>query len=196
MRRIVLAVPLAVLAVAASAGAVLYWPGEEPTIGSIRMSYGANDAIRDTLLQSGIEMSSAVTLSGAQAAQFCSFFEGGGAPPYCTSTELTADGRFLGNVHMVGTSERPQAALGVVQTDAIWSTDAVAAVAGAMIVHLACDCPDKTAVQWIGDVSERHHRGAATTTKSTIDGLPAPVLLEVTSSQDHYLWKILVGAPP
>lgn len=160
------------------------------------MSYDDNALIKSTLEEDyGVRMSSPLQFSGAKAAEHCAFFADGYVPQYCTSTELTRNNEFLGNIHMVGTGDGPSAVLGVIQSDDIHSkSDVVAAVTDSLIQHLIFDCVDATSDPWIAQLSEKHMEGGAATTKSTIDGLPIPVLLELTGSPGNYLWKILVGS--
>ena len=169
-----------------------------------QMSYGAADAIRSDLAELGIEMSSPIRLSGDAAAEYCTFFAGR-PPERCVSTELRGPGGgFLGNVHMVGTDAGPAVVLGVVQSDAGASQRSqISAVAGALVRQLICDCWTEISPggfdsvrAWVDETARRHLEAGETTTASRIDGLPRPLLVEVTRNDGGHLWKILAGAPP
>lgn len=180
------------------------------------VSYGDGEAIRQDLEVAGIMMSSAVTLYNDEAREYCSFLVGDSRPvSYCTSTELEIDGEFLGNVHMAGTAAKPVLALGVVQSDGTVSQRGqIAALVDSMLRHTACDeqsgagqipnsCPYgsfpeglDSAESWIGHTIQLHAEGSGINTRSAVDGLPVPVLLEVTGNDDGHLWKILVGPVP
>lgn len=156
------------------------------------LSYDDNDLIRYKLEKHNIEMSPSLKFSGAKAAEYCSFFADGSVPLYCTSTELVRNGEFLGNVHMVGTNDGPSAVLGVVQSDTITSGMEVVTIVTDSITESVFDCMGGISGPWIEQLSERHVVERLTT-KSTINGLPMPVLLELTGSPGNYLWKILIG---
>lgn len=169
-----------------------------------QMSYGAAEAIRSELAELGIEMSSPIRLSGDAAAEYCTFFAGR-PPERCVSTELRGPGGgFLGNVHMVGTDAGPAVVLGVVQSDAGASQRyQISAVAGALVRQLVCDCWTEVSPggfdsvrAWVDETARRHLEAGETTTASRIDGLPRPLLAEVTRNDGGHLWKILVGALP
>lgn len=155
------------------------------------VSYDDNDLIRSALEKHHIQMSSSLKFSGAKAAEYCSFFADGNAPMYCTSTELVQNGEFLGNIHMVGTDDGPSAVLGIVQSNTIQSGKEVAIAVADSVIENTFDCVGGTSGPWIEQLSKKHV--ASMTTRSTINGLPAPVLLELTGSPGNYLWKILIG---
>ena len=193
------------------------------------LSYGDEGDVRQDLEAADIQMSSAVRLSGGEAAEYCSFLSGGSAPvSHCLSTELKSGDAFLGNIHLAGTPERPVLALGVVQSDGVVSErDEIAAVADSMVRrmacgdafdltcallggpdtdatrHMPCSCPHAafpdgtdSVERWVDQTVRRHLDGDSPTTRSSVEGLPLPVLLEATRTGDGHLWKILVGPAP
>ena len=193
------------------------------------ISYGDEGDVRQDLEAADIQMSSAVRLSGSEAAEYCSFLAGGSAPvSHCLSTELKSGDTFLGNIHLAGTPGRPALALGIVQSDGVVAERGkIAAVADSMIRHMACgdavdltcallggpdtdatrhmscscphaafpDGPDSVE-RWVDQTVRRHLDGGSPTTRSSVEGLPLPVLLEATRTGDGHLWKILVGPAP
>lgn len=63
-----------------------------------------------------------------------------------------------------------------------------------------CDCsygafPNSlnSSEAWVSPTIWNYLDGDSTTTRSKVDGLLVPVLLEVTRTQDGHLWKILLG---
>ena len=69
--------------------------------------------------------------------------------------------------------------------------------------HMPCSCPagafpngQESIRAWVDQTALRHASGDSPTTRSSADGLPLPVLLEVTRAPDGHLWKILVGPAP
>ncbi len=167
----------------------------------LAMSYEAYDVMRDDLGLAGITMSSQITLQNDRAVEYCSFF-GGYVPEYCTSTEMKdATGAFVGNVHMMGTPQKPQVALGVIQSDGIMSQRSyMVAVASTMIDTLVCKCwPDllpggfENVRQWVDTTMSLHIEEGTSSTISRIDGLPVPVLMEVITNDAGYEWRVQVG---
>ena len=167
-------------------------------------SYDAYPIMRDDLGMAGIIMSSPITLQGESTSTYCTFFEGV-IPEYCTSTEMKdSDGIFLGNIHMIGTILEPQVALGVMQSDAEGSQiPHITAMTKTMIERLVCQCwhqmsPDGfgSIPEWIEQTALHHTEQDHFNTISRIDGLPLPVLMEVTTVESGYQWKLLIGTPP
>ena len=215
MRRSILITIIILIGVSMSALVLMYNLGQQPEIETqasesyicaddlnerelsvTPLSYDDNNLIRSALERHDIQMSSSLEFSGEKAAEFCSFFADGTVPVYCTSTELVQSGEFLGNVHMVGTTDEPSAVLGVVRSDTIPSgVHTVVAVADS-IIGSVFECTGGTSALWIEQLSDRHTRESTMATKSTINGLPTPVLLELTGSSGNYLWTILIGNTP
>ena len=193
------------------------------------LSYGDEGDVRQDLEAADIQMSSAVRLSGSEAAEYCSFLSDRSAPvSHCLSTELESGDTFLGNIHLAGTPGRPALALGVVQSDGVVAEkDKIVTVADSMIRHMACadafdltcallggpdtdatrhmpcSCPQAafpdgqdSVERWVDQTVRRHLEGDSPTTRSSVEGLPIPVLLEATRTGDGHLWKILVGPVP
>lgn len=208
MNRIMLAAIPAGAAVAVAVLAITFMSAP-PTPSSPQpapgLTYEAIDAIRPDLGAYGISVSSPLLMSGDSAAEYCSFFAGSPPPSHCISTELKGPtGEFLGNIHMVGTASEPDLVLGAFQSNQMASQQPqIAEVADAMIQRLVCDCWEEISPggfgsvnEWVGEVIQRHLAAGDATTTSRIEGLPQPVLMEATRSEEGHVWKILVGAPP
>ena len=196
------AVAVAVLALALMSAPPIPSSPSQPAPG---LTYEAIDAIRPDLDAYGISVSSPLLMSGDSAAEYCSFFADGPSPSHCISTELKGPtGEFLGNIHMVGTASEPDLVLGAFQSNRMASQQPqIAEVADAMIQRLVCDCWEDISPggfgsvnEWVDEVVQRHLAAGDATTTSRIEGLPQPVLMEATRSEEGHVWKVLVGAPP
>ena len=164
-----------------------------------------NKDLKDSLLTKNISMSSPLKLSGSAIEQYCTFFSNNSLQnsiEYCTSTELLgSDGQYLGNIHMVGTSDTPIFVLGAIQVSPTMSNlDDVKIVYQTMIETLVCNCwedkmPGKfeSVSDWIDAANIHHLEAKKTTSKSEITGLAQKgLLLEITTNTEGYLWKIII----
>jgi hypothetical protein len=144
-------------------------PPEKSESETVSISYiETNKEIQSQLATQNIAMSSALKLNGFSIKQYCTFFADESiqnAIEYCTSTELLdANGRYLGNIHMVGVSNSPKYVIGVIQADPILSQlDDIKIIYRTMIESLVCDCWEsekpgdfETVSAWI-DAAKDHH---------------------------------------
>ncbi|MDO8640531.1 MAG: hypothetical protein Q7R33_03220, partial [Nitrosarchaeum sp.] len=112
----------------------------------IDLSYvDSNSLMKSSLAAKGIFMSSALKISGGSIAKYCTFYgdvEKQNSIEYCTSTELKdSDGKFLGNIHMIGSVDSPNAVLGIIQTDPDMSSlDDIKSTYQIMVESSVCDC--------------------------------------------------------
>jgi hypothetical protein len=113
------------IAIALIATLLLSMNNEEQQIQ--KTSYAeANSLLKQKLADHEISMSSPIILREPDdIKQYCTFFTSEETQKnieYCTSTELKdKDGKFLGNVHMVGSSDEPKIVLVLIQTDPLMS---------------------------------------------------------------------------
>lgn len=164
--------------------------------------YDANAGIRQNLIMHDVDVSVPLVLRDDMAAQYCTFFAGSPPEPYCTSTEMTHEGKFLGNIHMVGDAERPVAALAVIQSDnEISEKPQISAVWRTMIEHLVCNCWGEvrpggfdTIQDWVYTAATIHQD--TNSTVSRIDALPIDVRMEITPNESGHMWTLLVGSRP
>ncbi|MEC4848576.1 MAG: hypothetical protein RI100_05245 [Nitrosarchaeum sp.] len=173
----------------------------------LNLSYvDSNSILKSSLMSNGILMSSPLKFTGDSIAQYCTFYQDEikqNSITYCTSTELKdSEGKFLGNIHMVGTLDSPNAVLGVVQTDPNLSNlDSLKITYQIMINSLVCDCwQDKkpgnfeSVSQWIDAAKSYHLEAKRTTSSSEISGLADKQLfLEITTNSEGYLWKLIIS---
>lgn len=165
----------------------------------------ANSQLKATLDSQNIMMSSPLKISGESVDKYCKFFQEESKQElikYCTSTELkSSDGKFLGNIHIVGSEESPELVIGIIQADPFMSQSSeIKTVFLSIIKDLVCDCwgqykPDNftTPSMWIDAMSDFHISSGKPTTKSKLVLLDEKYLqLEVTTNKDGYLWKLFV----
>lgn len=177
-----------------------------PPITPIDLSYtDSNSIMKSALASKGISMSSSIKLSGDSIAKYCTFFsdkDKQNSIKYCTSTELKdSDGKFLGNIHMVGSMDSPNAVLGIIQTDPYMSSlDDIKTIYQVMVESLVCDCSQdqklgnlESVSAWVDATKSHHLEGKHITTHSEIDGVAQKQLvLEVTTNTEGYLWKFII----
>lgn len=164
-----------------------------------------NKDIQSQLAIQNVSMSSALKLNGFSIKTYCTFFADESiqnAIKYCTSTELLdSDGRYLGNIHMVGVSNSPKYVIGVIQADPITSQlDDIKIIYQTMIESVVCDCWDEenpggfeSVSDWIDAAHSHHLEAKRITSKSEINGLAQKdLLLEITTNTEGYLWKFII----
>ena len=172
----------------------------------INFSYvDSNSLMKSALASKGISMSSALKISGGSLAKYCTFYadtEKQNSIEYCTSTELEdSDGKFLGNIHMVGSLAYPNTVLGIIQTGPQSSLDDIKTIYQVMVESLVCDCWQdqkpgnlESVSAWV-DTAKSHHLDATGTTSSSkiTDLAQKQLLLEVTTNTEGYLWKFIIS---
>ena len=166
----------------------------------------SNSILKSSLASNGILMSNPLKFTGNSLSKYCTFYQDEkkqNSITYCTSTELKdSEGKFLGNIHMVGTLDSPDATLGVIQTGpSLSNLDSLKTTYQIMIESLVCDCwQDKkpgnfeSISQWIDAAKSHHLEAKQTTSSSEISGLADKRLfLEITTNSDGYLWKLIIS---
>lgn len=172
----------------------------------IDFSYDSNSLMKSSLAAKGISMSSALKISGGSIAKYCAFYvdiEKQNSIEYCTSTEIKdSDGKFLGNIHMVGSMDSPSAVLGIIQTDPYMSNlDDIKIIYQVMVESLVCDCWQdqkpgdlESVSSWIDATKSHHLEATGTTSSSKLTGFAQKqLLLEVTTNTEGYLWKFIIS---
>lgn len=177
--------------------------------GSIQKFSGYDDAnkiLKEELSEHDVSMSSPLKLQRQEDLQkYCTFFtseEKQNLVQYCTSTELKdSDGKFLGNIHMVGSSDAPKVVLVLVQVDPFMSQiDSVKNIVDTTIQNLVCDCWDQVQPdgfentgQWVDGLRQFHLQDTKPHSKSKEVMLSGKVLqLELTTNKDGYLWQFFI----
>jgi len=166
----------------------------------------SNSILKSSLASNGILMSSPLKFTGNSISKYCTFYQNEqkqNSVTYCTSTELKdSEGKFLGNIHMVGTLDSPDSVLGVIQTDPYLSNlDSLKTTYQIMIESLVCDCWQdqkpgdfQTVSEWIDAAKSHHLEAKRITSSSEVSGLADKQLfLEITTNSDGYLWKLIIS---
>lgn len=165
-----------------------------------------NLLLKQKLAERGISMSSPILIQKPEGiAKYCTFFtndEKQKAIEYCTSTELKDKaGKFLGNVHMVGSSNEPKVVIALIQTDPFMSQiDSVKIVFDQTIQGLVCDCwqqekPDNFASveEWVEGLRQFHLSDTKPHSKSKqLDLESKSIQLELTTNKDGYFWQLFI----
>jgi len=180
--------------------------GVSSTSNSLSLSYvDTNKELQYDLQSSDIKMSSPLKLNGFSIDTYCTFFSDEvtqNSIQYCTSTELLdSKDQYLGNVQMVGSNAFPRYVIGVIQTDSsVSQLEDVKIVVNSMVESIICDCWDEkkpgnfeSVALWIDAANSHHLENTSATSKSTINGLTEkPILLEITTNENGFLWKFLI----
>ncbi|TBR12339.1 MAG: hypothetical protein EPO62_00160 [Candidatus Nitrosotenuis sp.] len=206
MNKKILYVGIAIAIVIASISAVLYNTMTVPPSASTSKYIENNLILKQKLSEQGISMSSPIRLQTKDEIQkYCSFFadsEKQKLVEYCTSTELKdSNGKFLGNIHMVGLKDVPQMVLVLIQTDPYMSQiDSVKKVFDTTTQELVCNCwdankPDSFANigDWIEGLRHFHTSDTKPHSKSKQIVLEGKTLqLELTTNTEGYLWQLYI----
>ena len=211
MNRLVLISSVAAVIIALLLSYVLIYGGYEDTSSSasnsLSLSYiDTNKELQSHLQQLDVKMSSPLKLNGFSIDTYCTFFSDvlvQDSIEYCTSTELLdSKDQYLGNIQMVGSNAFPQYVIGVIQTDSsVSQLDDVKVVVNSMIELIVCDCwhekkpgSFESVDLWVDAANSHHLENTSKTSKSKINGLvEKPLLLEITTNENGYLWKFLIA---
>ena len=206
MNKKILIPAISLIVIVVLAGIFMISPSEEKESEILSISYtDTNKNLQNELSIHKISMSSALKLNGFSIEKYCTFFSDESiqnAIEYCTSTELLdSDGKYLGNIHMVGVSDSPKYVIGVIQADPqVSQLDDIKIIYKTMIEYLICDCWDaqkpgefNSVSEWIDAANTHHLEAKRITSKSEISGLAQKdLLLEITTNTEGYLWKFIV----
>lgn len=166
----------------------------------------SNAKLKESLASHGISMSSPVKLSTIKDIEkFCSFFTDKNKQDqvdYCTSTELRdSDGKFLGNIHMVGSRNMPKIVLVLIQTDPFMQDlDEIKSVYDVVIENLVCNCWEdvkpstiETVSDWVDRQKNFHTSDVKPTSTSNLSIMGISLQMELTTNTEGYLWKLLIS---
>lgn len=209
MNKVVLIPSIAIIAIAILLSYVLMPDGDKRISSSsntLSLSYiDTNKELQYDLNLFNIQMSSPLKLNGFSIDKYCTFFSDEliqNSIEYCTSTELlSSEGQYLGNIQMVGRNAFPEYVIGVMQSDSSASQlEDIKIIVNSMIESVICDCWDEkkpgnfeSVSSWIDAANLHHLENTSVTSKSTINGLnEKPILLEITTNENGYLWKFLI----
>ena len=166
----------------------------------------SNSKLKEKLAIFDISMSNPIKLINRNyLEEFCTFFENEelqNQVDYCTSTELRdSEGKFLGNIHMVGSRQMPKIILALIQTDPFMQNlDDVKSVYKVVIEDLVCDCWNEeqpgdiqTVAGWIDKQRDFHTSDTKPTSKSNLSLSGMQLQTELTTNTEGYLWKLLIS---
>ena len=203
-------IPVAVLAMAVSIGFSLFNNDAKlmpESLSELKFTYVESNAkLKESLASHSISMSSPVKLSTTtDIEKFCTFFADKNMQEqveYCTSTEIRdSEGKFLGNIHMVGSQKMPKTVLVVIQTDPFMQNlDEIKTVYNVVIENLVCDCwkdvkPSKieTVGDWVDKQRDFHTSDVKPTSESNLSIRGMRLQMEVTTNTEGYLWKLIIS---
>ncbi|CDI05812.1 hypothetical protein [Candidatus Nitrosotenuis uzonensis] len=184
---------------------LIYWYLPDPSEQNLTFD-ALNGLLREDLSKQNVAMSSPVRLQSQEAiAKYCSLFSDErqqSLVKYCTSTELKdAKGKFLGNIHMVGSGEMPQVVMALIQTDPLMSElDTVKTVFHTVIDDVVCKCWEdirpggmSSLNDWIDGLKQFHQSDTQPHSRSTQLKLGQKTIqLELTTNDDGYLWQLFI----
>ncbi len=166
----------------------------------------SNSKLKQNLEFFDISMSSPIKLINRNyLKEFCTFFENEDLQKhveYCTSTELRdSEGKYLGNIHMVGSRQMPKIILALIQTDPFMQNlDDVKTVYTIVIEDLVCDCWNEvqpsdieTVAGWVDKQRDFHTGDTKPTSKSNLSLSGMRLQMELTTNTEGYLWKLLIS---
>jgi len=177
------------------------------TLPELEFTYDdSNSKLKQKLGFFDISMSSPIKLINRNyLEEFCTFFENEelqNQVDYCTSTELRdSEGKYLGNIHMVGSRQMPKIILALIQTDPFWKNlDDVKTVYNVVIEDLVCDCWNEvqpgdiqTVAGWVDKQRDFHTSDTKPTSKSNLSLSGMQLQMELTTNTEGYLWKLLIS---
>ena len=184
---------------------------EEPTsaadIEELDFTYNAaNTKLQQNLGSLGVSMSSPINIINKNMInEHCTFFSQSDKQEivdFCTSTELKdSDGKFLGNIHMVGSRSMPKIILAIIQSNPFMNNiDQVKLVYDSVITDLVCDCWEdfkpsgiETISEWVEKQRTFHLSETKPTSTSTLKLMGKTLQMELTTNQEGYLWKLIIS---
>ena len=209
MNKVILTSSIAIIAMVILFSYVLIIDNDDRISSSsntLSLSYvDTNKELQHDLELFNIKMSSPLKLNGFSIDTYCTFFSDEliqNSIEYCTSTELLdSKEQYLGNIQMVGSNAFPEYVIGVMQSDSsVSQLEDIKIIVNSMIESVICDCWDEkkpgnfeSVSSWIDATNLHHLENTSVTSKSTINGLnEKPILLEITTNENGYLWKFLI----
>ncbi len=166
----------------------------------------SNSKLKEKLEFFEISMSKPIKLINRNyLEEFCTFFENEDLQnqvDYCTSTELRdSEGKYLGNIHMVGSRQMPKIILALIQTGPFMQNlDDVKTVYNVVIEDLVCDCWNdvqpgdiETVARWVDKQRDFHTSDTKPTSKSNLSLSGMQLQMELTTNTEGYLWKLLIS---
>ena len=167
----------------------------------------ANGVLKQSLQSQGIVMSSPLRFPKQQDIEkWCKFFsdsEKQKLVEYCTSTEIKdQSGKFLGNIHLVGSPSAPKLVLIVLESNPLLDNlNQIKTVFGIVTKELVCDCwedvkPDgyETVENWVDALRDFHTSGSKPHSESKSILLASKHMqIQLTTTKEGYVWEMLIA---
>jgi len=167
--------------------------------------YSDVEKIQEILATENILMSSPSVITDHTVNLYCTYFDEDGVQQfvsYCVTTAiLDSDGNPLGNINMGGNPIRPNMALAIVETNTLDSkTDEIDIIFETLIETWMCDCWEEkqpggfeSVSSWIKAAKQQYSESSQSTLTSKINGLAQKqLILEITTTDDTYLWTLII----
>ncbi len=174
------------------------------SIYEVGFTFSDVDKIKKSLSTQKIFMSSPIEITDYTIGQYCPYITDIQNPiRHCATTViLDINGNSLGNINMGGTTDGPIMALAVIDSSPFLDSkqDVVYHVFETMIEILVCDCWEDrqpggfgSVRAWLDTAAEKYSESTQSTLTSKIIGLDANTLiLEITSTDESYLWTLII----
>lgn len=183
---------------------------ETPKTDSLSLDFTydeANSGLKQSLQSQEIVMSSPLRFQKQQEIEkWCKFFsdsEKQKLVEYCTSTEIKdQSGKFLGNIHLVGSPSAPKLVLVVLESNPLLdSMNQIKTVFGIVTKELVCDCweavkPDgyETVESWVDALRDFHTSGSKPHSESKSILLASKHMqIQLTTTKEGYVWEMLIA---
>ncbi len=178
-------------------------PQSKP-IYEVGFTFSDVDKIKKSLSTQKIFMSSPTEITDHTIEQYCPYFTDIQNPiEHCATTAITdVHGNSLGNINMGGTIDGPIMALAIIDSSPSLDSkqDVVNHVFQIMIETLVCDCWEdrqpggfESVRTWLDTAAEKYAESSQSTLTSKIGGLEnMKLILEITSTNENYLWTLIV----
>ena len=168
--------------------------------------YSDVDEIQKILISENISMSNPNVISDDTVGQYCTYFDNDNVQrfvQYCVTTALVdSDGEPLGNLNMGGNPISPSMALAILEVSPNPESkrDKIDFIFQTMIENLVCDCWDEqkpggfeSVSSWLDAAETKYLESSQNTLKSKMNGLAQKqLILEITSTDESYLWTLIV----
>ncbi len=177
---------------------------QSKSIYEVGFTFSDVDKIKKSLSTQKIYMSSPTELTDYTIEQYCPYLTDIQNPiDHCATTVITdISGNSLGNINMGGTTDGPIMALAIIDSSPFLDSkqDVVNNVFQTMIETLVCDCWEEkqpggfeSIRTWLDTAAEKYTESSQKTLTSKIGGLEnMKLILEITSTNENYLWTLIV----
>jgi len=177
---------------------------QSKSIYEVGFTFNDVDKIKKSLSTQKIFMSSPLEITDYTIGKYCPYFTDIQHPiEHCATTVISdINGNSLGNINMGGTTDGPLMALAIIDSSPFLDSkqDVVNRVFQTMIETLVCDCWEdrqpggfESVRTWLDTAAEKYTESTQRTLTSKIEGLEnMKLILEITSTNENYLWTLII----